>query len=253
MDQQYEHVVQFSAGIGSFGAAVRVQRRYGSSRMTLLIADTQVEDPDLWRFAQATSRMLDVPLVRVADGRTPFQVFHDNKFLGNSRIAPCTRVLKIEPCLRWLEKYADPKLTTLHIGIDASRRDRNRIPPIATNWQPWRTSFPLCEDDEPALTKEELRAEAASLGVEPPRLYELGYSHNNCGGACVRAGKAQWLLTLATFPERYAAAEEQEEEFRRANGNYSILRERRNKVTYQLTLRTLRLREEARQAAGPTR
>ncbi|MFF2618558.1 hypothetical protein [Kitasatospora sp. NPDC058046] len=250
MKKQYEHVVQFSAGIGSFASAVRVVRRHGPDRTTLLMADTQIEDFDSWRFAQDASRLLDVPLVRVADGRDPFQVFHDKKFLGNSRIAGCTKALKIDPCQRWLEKNADHERTTLYIGIDASARDRNRIPPIATNWQPWRTAFPLCEEGEPELTKNELLDEARSLGIEPPRLYGMGYTHNNCGGMCVRAGKSQWLRTLRLFHERYAIAETQEEEFRRANGDYAILKEQRNRVVYPLTLRELRLREEARQAAS---
>ncbi|MEV7929014.1 hypothetical protein [Kitasatospora sp. NPDC088779] len=188
--------------------------------------------------------------MRVADGRDPFQVFHDEKFLGNSRFTPCTRVLKIIPCLRWLTENADPEQTTLYIGIDASTHDRRRIPPIATNWRPWRTAFPLCEEGEPALTKEELLDEARRMGIEPPRLYEMGYTHNNCGGACVRAGKAQWILTLKTFPERYAMAEAQEEEFRRKNGDYAILKEQRNRVVYPLTLRELREREQARQGAN---
>ncbi|MFD9066740.1 hypothetical protein ACFVZ3_35065 [Kitasatospora purpeofusca] len=72
----------------------------------------------------------------------------------------------------------------------------------------------------------------------------------NCGGTCVRAGKAQWIKTLHLFPERYARAEEQEEEFRRANGNYAILREQRDRVVYPITLKELRLREQDRQAAS---
>jgi hypothetical protein len=43
--------VQFSGGIGSFAAALRVAATHGTDDLVLLTADTQVEDPDLWRFA----------------------------------------------------------------------------------------------------------------------------------------------------------------------------------------------------------
>lgn len=51
-------------------------------------ADTRVEDPDLWRFVRDSTVHIGVSPTVVADGRTPFQVFADQRFLGNSRLAP---------------------------------------------------------------------------------------------------------------------------------------------------------------------
>ncbi|KJY32152.1 hypothetical protein [Streptomyces sp. NRRL S-495] len=240
-----KHVVQFSGGIGSFAAAVRVAERYGTDDLVLLIADAGFEDEDLWRFAEDTGRLLGVPLTRVADGRNPLEVFADKRFLGNNRLAPCSLELKIKPCRRWLEANANPADTVLYIGIDSSARDRRRIRAIARGWRPWRTSYPLCSRWEAARTKDELLQEARDLGVDPPRLYGLGFEHNNCAGRCVRAGKRQWLHTLEVFPERYAEVEAFEESFRARHGDYAILKEQRNKVVRPLTLRELRLRAEA--------
>jgi hypothetical protein len=88
------HVVQFSGGIGSFATALRVADAFGTDDLVMLIANTQVEDPDLWRFAAQTADHIGVPLTVVADGRTPFEVFADQRFLGNSRVAPCAIHLK---------------------------------------------------------------------------------------------------------------------------------------------------------------
>ncbi|KUN57299.1 hypothetical protein AQJ46_47945 [Streptomyces canus] len=239
------HIVQFSGGIGSFGAAVRVAERYGTDRLTLLIADTGIEDQDLWRFAEDTGRLLDVPLTRVRDGRTPWEVFHDKKFLGNDRLAPCSQVLKQIPCRRWMETHADPADTLVYIGIEDTPRDRARIPAIARNWAPWQTRFPLCGRREETLTKDQLLNEARALGVEPPRLYGLGFKHNNCAGMCVRAGQRQWLHLLDVMPERYAEAEAEEEGLRSRLGNVSILRDRRGGTTRPLPLRELRARARA--------
>ena len=168
------HIVQFSGGIGSFCAAVRVAEKYGTADMVLLIADTGVEDSDLWRFADDTSSLLGVPLTKVRDGRTPWQVFRDQRFLGNDRLAPCTKYLKQIPCRNWMSEHAAPADSVAYIGIENTSRDRARIPAIARNWRPWRVQFPLCAKREQPRNKAELLDEARTLGVEPPALYALG-------------------------------------------------------------------------------
>ncbi|MGW1261267.1 hypothetical protein ACWD7Y_04800 [Streptomyces drozdowiczii] len=250
-----KHVVQFSGGLGSFGAALAVAEKYGTRDLTLLIADTGIEDEDLWRFADDTSRLLGVPLTKVADGRTPWQLFHDKRFLGNDRITPCTRWLKQIPCRNWMKPNAPVGDSVVYIGIEKTARDRARIPAIARNWKPWRVQFPLCNRWMPELGKEESKAQLMDLarwyGVEPPRLYALGFEHNNCGGSCVRAGQKQWKLLADVLPERFAEAERQEASLRELLGDVTILRERRQGVAHPLPLSRLRRRHEAAAAFAP--
>jgi hypothetical protein len=137
----------------------------------------QIEDDDLYAFVEESAAQLAVPLVRVADGRTPWQVFEDKQLLGNSLLAPCSYVLKILPCRRWLRDHTDPARTMLYVGIDNSARDRRRAPAIERGWLPWRVAFPLL--DEPDLSKADMLAEARGLGLRPPRAYELGFDHAN--------------------------------------------------------------------------
>jgi len=47
-----KHVVQFSGGLCSFWAAHRVIAQHGRENVTLLFADTNMEDEDLYRFNQ---------------------------------------------------------------------------------------------------------------------------------------------------------------------------------------------------------
>jgi len=235
------HVVQFSGGIGSWAVAQRVAAEHGTDNLTLLFADTLVEDLDLYRFLRDATVQLDVPLTVVRDGRTPFEVFRDHRFLGNSRIAPCSYWLKQKPCRDWLNAHTDPADTIVYVGIDHA--EAHRVPGIERGWAPWKTRFPLC--DPPHLTKEDMLAQARALGIEPPRLYARGYRHNNCGGSCVRAGQRQWRHHLVTFPERFAAAEREEERLRAELGDVAILKERRNGVSYPLPLRELRRRAQA--------
>ncbi|MFV0135572.1 hypothetical protein ACLGIH_20510 [Streptomyces sp. HMX87] len=244
-----KHVIQFSGGLGSFGAALWVAEKHGTSNMTLLIADTKIEDPDLWRFADDTSRLLGVPLTKVADGRTPWELFRDKRFLGNDRITPCTKYLKQIPCRKWMKEHAPVDDSLVYIGVEKTPRDRRRAPAIARNWKPWQVRFPLCNRWMPELGKEESKAQLMDLsrwyGIEPPRLYALGFEHNNCGGTCVRAGQKQWKHTLDVLPERFAEAEREEASLREQLGDVTMLRERRKGTAYGLPLSVLRRRQDA--------
>jgi hypothetical protein len=233
-----QHVVQFSGGIGSFLSAVRVAEMHGTDQMTLLIADTRVEDEDLWRFSEDAAAHLDVPLTVVADGRTPWEVFRDQRFLGNDRLAPCTKLLKQIPCRTWMEEHAPPESSIAYVGIEPNARDRRRIPAIVRNWQPWQVEFPLA--DAPDTPKQELIAQVRRMGIAPPRMYDLGFSHNNCAGACVRAGQHQWAHLLATRPDLYARAEAEEESLRDLLGDVAILRDRRGGTSRPLPLSAFR-------------
>jgi hypothetical protein len=56
-------------------------------------------------------------------------------------------------------------------------------------------------------------------------LYELGFSHNNCGGFCVRAGFGHFAHLLEKKPDLYKHHEEKEQEMREFLGkDYSILK-----------------------------
>jgi hypothetical protein len=143
--------------------------------MVLLFANTLVEEPSLYSFLEESAAQLGVPLVTVADGRPPFEVYWDIHFLGNSRLAPCSKILKQRPARRWLSAHADPETTTVYVGIDAG--EARRIAGIRAGWSPWRVAFPLTA--EPGLTKEAMLAEARALGLTPPDAYAEGFSHAN--------------------------------------------------------------------------
>lgn len=75
------HVVQYSGGIGSWAATQRVIAEHGAEDLVLLFADTRAEDDDLYRFLRDSAAQIGVPVTVVADGRTPFQLFRDQRFL----------------------------------------------------------------------------------------------------------------------------------------------------------------------------
>lgn len=216
-------VVQFSGGVGSWAAAKRTVERFGAENTTLLFADTLIEDADLYRFLDDAERNVGVPITRIADGRTPWQVFRDVKFIGNTRVDPCSLILKRDLLRSWIDEHCDPSDTVVVLGIDWT--EEHRLRRAQPRWEPWELWAPMC--DEPLIDKPDVLAWLRDEGIEPPRLYALGFPHNNCGGFCVKAGQAQFKLLLDRMPERYLAHELEEEATRVHIGkDVSILRDR---------------------------
>ncbi len=240
MDQ---HVVMFSGGIGSWAAAKRVAAANGSERLTLLFADTLIEDQDLYRFLDEAAANVGGELVRIADGRTPWQVFRDERFIGRSGAGICSKILKQELADRRLRENRNPADTVVYVGMDWSEGDR--FPRLAEKRLPWRYEAPLY--DPPYLLKPDLFLWLEREGIKRPRLYQMGFSHNNCGGFCCKAGQGHFAHLLRTLPDVYSHHENEEEEMRRYLGrdDISMLRERRGGLTHPLTLRQLRGRIES--------
>jgi hypothetical protein len=236
----------YSGGIGSFMAASRVLEKEDSNDIILLFTDTLTEDEDLYRFIEETKEHLGVSFVRLCDGRDVWEVFKDVKYLGNSRIAPCSRVLKQEPARRWIQENYEPEDVTLYIGIDWT--ESHRLIKVEKNWLPYKIVAPLCE--EPYITKDEMISQLEKLAIKKPRLYNLGFSHNNCGGFCVRAGQAHFANLLEQMPERYKYHEQKELEIATyLKRDVTILRRQRNNKIEPLPLGKFRREVEAKETS----
>lgn len=236
-------VVMFSSGITSWAAAKRYAETHGTDGMVLLFADTLIEDEDNYRFLHESAENLGAPLVIIKDGRTPWEVMRHKKIIGNSRIDPCSMVLKRQLLDKWRDRNCDPRTTDIILGIGWD--EEHRIIRVRERTRPWRYLAPLCE--KPWISKKECLEWAEREGIKPPRMYDMGFAHANCGGFCIKAGQATFALLLKHFPERYAAHEAEEEAMRQIVGNHSIMKNRRKGEPTVLTMRMLRKRIERKQ------
>ncbi len=231
-------VVMFSGGKGSYIAASRAVARYGAGNVVLLFADTLVEDEDVYHFIEAAAAHIGSALVRIADGRTPFEVFRDRRFLGNSRQANCSQDLKVKPCRSWVTDNA-PADAVIVVGIDWM--EEHRIGAIITGYAPRKVWAPLC--DKPYLLERDMLEVVRQAGLPLPKSYAEGFTHANClQQGCVRGGLSYWKHYLRVRPELYAKTEQAEEELRTHLGKpVTMLKRTRNNVTEYLTLKELRL------------
>jgi len=234
-----KHIVFFSGGIGSYFAAKRVVEKFGKDDVILLFTDTIIEDKDLYRFLEESSKKLKAELVWIKDGRTPWDVAFDVKFLPNSRIAQCSHILKQKIAEKYIKENFKPEECILYLGIDWTESHRKNSP--IKNWAPYKVEFPMCE--QPYLDKKKMmELLEVEEKIEIPKLYKQGFSHNNCGGFCFRAGIGHFKNLLEKKPELYKYHEEKEEELRNylKRDDISIVRRVKNGKKINITLKELR-------------
>lgn len=279
-----KHIIFFSGGLGSWMTAKRVVEARGSDNVICLFTDTLIEDEDLYRFLIETTQDIygidcgdlveevkvippvghetmkdrkkfltglaekvserNSNFVWINDGRDPWDIFRDVRYLGNSRLAQCSHKIKQELSARYIRENFTPEEVVLYLGIDWTEEHRTKAP--RKNWAPYRVEFPMCE--VPLLTKIDAIKALEEADIKTPRLYGMDFSHNNCGGFCVRAGQGHFVNLLEKSRELYLYHEEKEQEMREYLGkDVAILRRTRNKVKISLTLRMLREEVESKQ------
>jgi hypothetical protein len=238
-----KHVCMFSGGLGSYAAAKLVAQKHGTAGMVLLFTDTRMEDEDLYRFIKEAAADIGVPLTTITEGRNPWHVFFDERLLGSSFADPCSKILKRELADKWFKDNCDPVETIVYVGIDWSESHRYTRLRDRRAAEGWRYEAPLC--DTP-LYPAQIKSMLEIAGIKQPRLYDMGFSHNNCGGFCVKAGQGHFSKLLKNLPKRYAKHENMEQAIRTFLGkDVSILKDTRGGEKKPLTLKNLRLRIEA--------
>lgn len=239
-------VVSFSTGLSSALTVERVLERFGARDTYIVFMDTLIEDADNYRFAEEMqARWYDVygaeNFITLTEGRNPYQVSSDENMIFNQRRHPCTRILKIEPFMKWLATMGD---CVVYIGIDFSEIDRCEAITRNYNAAGYEVEYPLLW--KPIEFRPYHLVARQDWGIEPPLMYDQGYSHANCGGRCVAQGQGDWIRTLVHRPEVYREVEEWEREMRKRPGleNYAIVRDQSNNTVTPLTLKELRERYE---------
>lgn len=234
MESEVKHIVSYSGGLNSFAVAGRVVAKYGKENVLCVFTDTKSEDEDLYRFITETIVHLGCEYKVLADGRDLWGVFNDMNFMSNSRVDNCSQILKRSLFKRWLKKAYKPSECIIYMGFDWN--EEHRLPKVQKRYKPYVIEAPLM--DKPLIDKHDIMARLKEIGIKHPRLYDLGFAHNNCGGFCVKTGQAQFRLLYKSLPERYAYHEKEQEKLFDRIGQHGFIR-----VTEKGVLRYLSLKE----------
>jgi len=137
-------IVSYSGGLASFVTAWRLVKEYQQLNVKLVFCDTQCEDEDLYRFLDESAAALGCELVKIADGRDIWEIFKDENFMGNSRVDPCSKILKRNLFKTWLKEHHDPKDTDVAFGI--GWEEQHRTARVTVGYEPFTAIFPLIDD-----------------------------------------------------------------------------------------------------------
>lgn len=249
-----KYVVNVSGGLSSYEALRRTLAAHDRRDVEAVFADVRGdstnehdgEDADTYRFLADIERLLDVPITRLVEGRTVWEVLRDERaismLVNGNRVSPCSKKLKRELLDGYVESRYGPDECVQVIGY--KWHEQRRMDQIRRFRAPYLVAFPLAE--APYVDDCHIAAALLGQGVEPPRLYQQGFPHNNCGGFCIHAGQAQFALLWRTNPARYAYHEAQEARFHAdVREDVTILRDRRGGESRPLSLREFRQRLEA--------
>ena len=200
-------VAMYSGGAASHVSCMRVKPD------VLLFADTGEEHPSLYDAIEIGSRKLEVPLVKVGITGGMDSAIDKHKSIPSSKIPFCSMDLKIKPCFDWLE--ANAKGATIIIGYTWDEMVRVKRTQHRYAEKGYNAISPLTE--KPYVSHQEaVEIYTKEIGVQP--LYEQGFPHNNCGGACVKAGISQWKQLLKVDPKRFAKWKAREQKISTLHG-----------------------------------
>jgi len=205
-------IVALSGGKTSAWCANWVLENYPKEDVILYFNDTHWEHPDLYRFLADLEIYFNHKTIHDDDGRSPEELFYDRSGLANNRMPFCSATLK---ALRLQRFYKDGDTIVFGIGVNEAHRAIRLISVYQEVSTRTRKSvkllFPLIDN---GTTKKQVNDFLVQAKIEEPILYKLGFTHNNCSGGCVRAGKKQWKLLYDKLPDVYADRERVEREVR---------------------------------------
>jgi hypothetical protein len=198
---------------------------------------------------QAATKPVLPALVWQADGRDLWTLFRDARYIANSRVDVCSKTMKREIGDAYLRGNYRPEETVCYFGIDHSEKHRfegdgKKKLGLRARLLPYRAESPLC--DPPYLTKCEMLKESERDGIDPPRLYDEGFPHNNCGGFCVKSGHAQFLHLLRKRPALFDYHARKEQETREYLGkDVAVMRDRSGGKSVPLPMAEFRRQVES--------
>jgi hypothetical protein len=180
--------------------------------------------------------MLNYPqYVYDADGRDVWDIFAHERYIGNSRMDPCSKILKRRRSSAWISRNFSPESADVAIGIDWS--EKHRFDRAKKRWD-FNLVAPLIDL---RLDKSEYEEKVLlETGIQRSEAYDMGLAHDNCGGFCVKAGLGHFKLLLENDRSRYLYHERRLEEAMDDIGRHPFLTKMIKRKRYYVTMREYR-------------
>ena len=159
--------------------------------------ETGSEDEDNERFIADVEKYLGRTVTRLKSDKfkDTWDVWEKKRYLAGIQGAPCTKALKVDP------RIAFQRPDDIHVfGYTWDTRDRQRADALQEHYPDLDVRFPLIERK---LTKANCLDLIRQYGIDPPRVYAMGFPCANCI-PCVKATSPKyWALVRKEFPDQF--------------------------------------------------
>lgn len=190
-----------SAGVSSFiaGYLAKNVNKY-------IYIDIENQHEDSMRFIKDCEKVLgkDIEILK-SPYRNVQNVILSQRYVNGPGGAKCTQILKRRVRKEWEYQYRDYDITYVW-GFDVN--EKKRADRLLESMPEFKHEFPLIDK---GFTKSNSHALLERLGIKRPKMYDLGYSNNNCVG-CVKGGMGYWNKIRKDFPEVFKRMAEIERE-----------------------------------------
>ena len=189
-------VCWFSCGVASAVATkLAIAENAGKLPIVVVRCIVREEHQDNDRFANECAQWFGQPIFNLINDKydgSIYEVFRSRKYISGIYGAPCTMLLKKEVRHKF-ERPTDRQV----FGYCADEPDRwdsfldaNNIDAVA----------PLIER---GLEHKDCLSIVQDAGIELPKMYRLGYKHNNCIGCVKATGQGYWNKIRDDFPDQF--------------------------------------------------
>lgn len=194
-------VCWLSAGVSSFiaGYLAKNVNKY-------IYIDIENQHEDSMRFIKDCEKVLgkDIEILK-SPYRNVQNVILSQRYVNGPGGAKCTQILKRRVRKEWEYQYRDCDITYVW-GFDVN--EKKRADRLLESMPEFKHEFPLIDK---GFTKSNSHALLERLGIKRHKMYDLGYSNNNCVG-CVKDGMGYWNKIRKDFPEVFKRMAEIERE-----------------------------------------
>ena len=190
-----KHVVALSGGKDSTALAVRLKELHPERGFEFVYTPTGDELPPMeahWKILHGLLGKVTALTVMSLE-----ELIYEQKMIPNYRARFCTRVLKIEPFLRYMSEL--PEGSVMYVGLRADEEDR--VGALLPKESKYRIETPMREW---GWGIQQVKEYLACKGIVIPQ-------RTDCG-ACFFQRIPEWHALLQEYPERYARYEKIEED-----------------------------------------
>jgi hypothetical protein len=194
----------WSAGVTSAVACKMAIELYENVELYYVHIDTAHEDNVRFKAECEQWYGREIKQVKSKKYKDQFDVIAKTGMVNSPEGARCTLELKknvrfeIEE-LNSLNLFNDRVISNQVWGYEYDLAQVNRAIRHGQQYPNQNALFPLIEK---GITKENCAGKLMSVGIELPKMYQLGYTNNNCIG-CVKGGMGYWNKIRVDFPQHF--------------------------------------------------